>query len=253
MYATPHALATVALTVAAPVTYIVLRFVSAPYGRHVRDGWGPSMPTRWAWVVMESPSAWFFALWFMVTLNNPGPVGIVFLFLWMWHYVYRAFVFPFRLRLKPGARMPVLIAGLAFVFNLLNSFVNAPVASGAVRPYDPSWFLDPRFGIGVALFLAGISVNRQADRILLNLRKPGETGYKIPHGGLYGWVSCPNYLGELMQWTGWAVATWSVEGLAFAVYTAANLVPRALDNHAWYRQTFPAYPPERRAVIPFLL
>ena len=35
------------------------------------------------------------------------------------------------------------------------------------------------------LFLIGAYINIQSDNILLmNLRKPGETGYKIPQGGL---------------------------------------------------------------------
>jgi protein-S-isoprenylcysteine O-methyltransferase Ste14 len=66
-------------------------------------------------------------------------------------------------------------------------------------------------------------------------------------------VSSPNYLGEIVQWTGWAIATWSLGGLAFALYTAANLAPRALDNHRWYQDHFDDYPPRRRALIPYLV
>ena len=49
---------------------------------------------------------------------------------------------------------------------------------------------------------------------------------------------------------GWALATWSLPGLAFAVWTVANLVPRARANHRWYRGRFPDYPKERRALVP---
>ena len=66
-------------------------------------------------------------------------------------------------------------------------------------------------------------------------------------------MSCPNYLGEIIEWVGWAVATWSLAGLSFAVWTAANLIPRAWQHHRWYRAEFPDYPKERKAVIPFLL
>ena len=62
----------------------------------------------------------------------------------------------------------------------------------------------------------------------------------------------PNYFGELLEWTGWAIATWSLPGLAFAVWTAANLVPRARANHRWYQEKFPEYPRQRRAVLPGL-
>ncbi|HEX6242129.1 MAG TPA: 3-oxo-5-alpha-steroid 4-dehydrogenase, partial [Polyangiales bacterium] len=95
--------------------------------------------------------------------------------------------------------------------------------------------------------------NRQSDRILLGLRAPGETGYKIPRGGLYSFISCPNYFGELVEWCGWALLTWSLPGLFFALFTAANLVPRALAHHRDYRRRFPDYPSERRAVLPFVL
>ena len=49
------------------------------------------------------------------------------------------------------------------------------------------------------------------------------------------------------------LATWSVAGLAFALYTAANLAPRAVANHAWYRERFPDYPARRRALVPYVL
>jgi hypothetical protein len=96
-------------------------------------------------------------------------------------------------------------------------------------------------------------VNLWADGRLRRLRAPGETGYAIPRGGLFELVSCPNYLGEIVEWIGWAVASASLAGLAFAVYTAANLAPRAIAHHAWYREKFPGYPGSRKALVPFLL
>ena len=71
-------------------------------------------------------------------------------------------------------------------------------------------------------------------------------------GGAFELVSCPNYLGEILEWCGWALATWSWPGLAFALYTIANLAPRAVTHHRWYRETFPDYPPKRRALVPYL-
>ena len=126
------------------------------------------------------------------------------------------------------------------------------------HPVVPPIYQTSTFGFddadhGAALFAGGLWLNVSSDRALRRLRRPGETGYKIPRGGAFEWVSCPNYLGEVVEWTGWAIATWSLPGLAFAVYTAANLVPRALSHHAWYRREFPDYPRERRAVLPYLL
>ena len=144
-----------------------------------------------------------------------------------------------------------MIPLIALLFNLPNAYLNARWLSHFGN-YSLEWLWDPRFLAGTALFFGGMAVNWQADRILRELRKPGESGYKIPVGGLYGLVSCPNYLGEIIEWTGWAIATWSLPGLMFALYTAANLVPRARANHQWYRQTFNDYPKSRKAVLPLI-
>jgi steroid 5-alpha-reductase/3-oxo-5-alpha-steroid 4-dehydrogenase 1 len=200
---------------------------------------------------MECPAV---LLWAAVFFSGPHPFApgsFALMLVWMLHYVHRTFIYPLRIRV--GAKgTPVVIVATAIAFNSLNAFVNAGQVGHAHR-YDLAWLGDARFILGVALFLAGFAMNHHSDAILLSLRKPGETGYKIPRGGMYRWVSCPNYLGELCEWLGWALATWSFAGLAFAAYTAANLIPRALDNHRWYRETFEDYPKDRRAVIPFLL
>jgi protein-S-isoprenylcysteine O-methyltransferase Ste14 len=105
----------------------------------------------------------------------------------------------------------------------------------------------------MAVFVAGLTLNRASDRSLLRLRDRDESGYSIPRGGAFRWVSCPNYLGEIIEWAGWALASRSPAALAFAVFTAANLVPRAVAHHRWYRANFADYPAHRRALVPFLL
>jgi len=92
-----------------------------------------------------------------------------------------------------------------------------------------------------------------SDHILRQLRKPGESGYKIPTRGFYRYLSSPNYFGEILEWTGWAILTWSLPGLAFALFTIANLAPRAIAKQNWYIKSFPDYPKKRKAIIPFVL
>lgn len=233
----------------AVATAVGLIFVTAPYGRHGRAGWGPTVPARVAWLVMESPAALLFLGVYLAGEHRAELVPLVLLGLWQLHYVQRTFVYPFLLR--GGARMPLSLMAMAIAFNTLNAFINARWVS-SVGSYPTAWLTDPRFVLGVLVFLAGYSVNLWADRTLRGLRAAGN-GYQIPRGGLYRWVSCPNYLGEIVEWFGWALATWSPAGLAFAVYAAANLAPRAVQNHRWYRERFPDYPPERRALIPFVM
>ena len=104
--------------------------------------------------------------------------------------------------------------------------------------------------IGAAIFLAGFTIHFQADRVIRKLREPGETAYRIPRGGLFRQVSSPHYLGEIIQWIGWAVMTWSLAGAAFALFTFCNLAPRAISNHRWYRERFSNYPAGRKILIP---
>lgn len=229
-------------------TVIAVFAVTAPYGRHGRSGWGPLLPARWGWILMESPAV-FGMLAVVVTLGPTQPLRWVFLAIWLSHYVYRTFIFPLRVRGRP---MPLSIAGMGFGFNLFNAWINGTWIA-TMSDYPSTWLGDPRFIAGLALFAAGLFIHLRSDAILRALRAPGETGYRIPHGFLYRWVSCPNYLGETVQWIGWAVLTASPAGLLFAVYTLANLGPRALAHHRWYRERFEDYPEERKALVPFVI
>jgi protein-S-isoprenylcysteine O-methyltransferase Ste14 len=235
-------------TALAAVTFPVLMKLTAPYGRHSREGWGPQISSRLGWVLMEAPSAVAVA-GCAIASRGLTPVSGALLGLWELHYINRSFIYPMRQRC-PSKPMPLTIVASGLGFNLVNGVLNGQNLVRAA--YAGAWASDPRFLLGTALFAAGFAINQHSDNVLLNLRKPGETGYKIPHGGLFEYVSCPNYLGELMEWTGWAMATWSLPGLAFALWTAANLVPRAKSHHAWYQEKFADYPKNRRALLPGL-
>jgi protein-S-isoprenylcysteine O-methyltransferase Ste14 len=245
-----HAGLSLALIALASVTFLMLMRVSAPYGRHERTGWGPRIPARIGWLLMESPACLVFVPVFLTGQHAGELVPRVFLALWLLHYVYRTFVFPFRIRSR-GRQMPLMVMALAFVFQLVNSYLNARYVAH-FGSYSEWWLVDARCAAGVVLFLVGWAINHHSDAILLSLRASGDRGYRIPDGGLFRWVSCPNYLGELVEWIGWALLTWSPAGLAFAAFTAANLVPRARTHHRWYKATFADYPPERRALLPFV-
>merc|ERR1712087_454892 len=109
------------------------------------------------------------------------------------------------------------------------------------------------FVCGFALFLCGFAINLHSDSILRNLRKPGETGYKIPVGGLFSYVTAANYFGEVLEWLGFAIAGRNIGGASFAFMAFANLFPRAYQTHLWYLKKFEDYPKDRKIMIPFLL
>ncbi|KAA3621560.1 MAG: DUF1295 domain-containing protein, partial [Bacteroidetes bacterium] len=133
---------------------------------------------------------------------------------------------------------------------VINGFSNGYYLGTLSEPYPVSWFWDVRFIVGILVFVAGAYINFSSDNILLALRKPGEKDYKIPYGGLFKYVSCPNLFGEILEWFGFAIMCWNLPALAFAVWTATNLIPRALSHHRWYLANFDNYPVSRKAVIP---
>ena len=241
----------IAIFSTAGITFVVLMLIRAPYGRYSRRGWGPAVSARSAWIVMEFPAVLVILSLYLTGQNKTIPLA-VFVLLWQMHYMYRTFIYPLLMR-GGGKGFPVVLILVAMAFNTANGFVNGYHLYFGQRVYTVTWLLDPRFIIGVFVFLWGMYVHIRCDHILRNLRQPGETGYKIPHGSMYRYISAPNYFGEIVQWCGWAVATWSLAGLSFAVFTAANLLPRALSHHAWYLNVFPEYPKKRKAVVPFIL
>ncbi len=232
----------------AGATFLYLLWRPAPYGRHYPGyGWGPTISSKTGWIAMECPAVFFFLFVYLQGNSKGSLVSLVFLAMWQGHYLNRTLIYPFRTRTK--RRMPLVVAGSGFFFNVLNAYVNARFVSHLVE-YGVSWLYNPCFLIGVSVFVGGIILNHHSDNILLSMRRRGRTDYVVPDRGAFRYVSCPNYLGEILEWTGWAIATWSLGGFAFCVYTIANLVPRARSNHRWYLERFPDYPPNRRALIP---
>ncbi len=236
----------------AVIIFFTLFFITAPYGRHIRAGWGWTVDNRWSWFWMEIVSPAVFGYFFLSGSQTKTTPMWIFFALWWFHYLNRSLIFPLRLQTQ-GKRVPLMIPLSAVFFNSVNGFINGYYLGTLADPYPESWLTDPRFVIGILMFLGGWWINVQSDEILLKLRKPGETGYKIPRGGMYRYISNPNYFGEMVEWTGFALMTWSLPALAFSLWTIANLAPRAWSNHRWYQRTFTDYPKERKALIPFVV
>ena len=231
------------------MTMISLLFVTAPYGRYERKKWGPEADERFDWMVMEAVSPLMLLIFFL-RADGSGPVQLILAAMFLGHYTYRSFIYPFRIR-GPGKK-PVATGAMAVLFNAMNGAVNGWGVSHAAHLTE-SWLASPLFYIGLGLFFFGMWLNLNSDHILRNLRGPGETGYKIPHGGGFRFVTSPNYLGEIIEWTGFAIAACTLGAASFAFFTAANIGPRAFQHHRWYKEKFADYPKERKALIPFLV
>ena len=208
----------------AVIVFVALHYVEAGYGIMYSRQWGPSVPNRTGWVLMEAP------------------VFVVMAVLWI-------FVRP-PFRSRSGSHVSAVRAAL------FPAFVHIPVAharevedavgnrrhgDGVQHPqrlhagrmdilcrpadYYDGWFGKPFFYVGALLFFAGMFINWQSDHIIRHLRKEGDTRHYIPRGGMFRYVSSANYFGEVLEWTGFAVASWSTAGLLFVWWTFANLAP----------------------------
>ncbi len=230
--------------------FIYLLYKPAPYGRHTTEMWGPMISNKWGWIIMEitvllTLSAWL--CYYRPVLSLPT---LLMIGLFCLHYLNRAIVFPLRIKTK-GKKMPLVIMCSAVLFNMVNGSLLG-IWFSKYAAYQNTWLTDPRFVAGLFLFVAGWMINLWADNRLIHLRGQGDTGYHIPRGGLFDYISSPNLFGEIIEWSGYALLTWSLPGLAFWVWTVANLAPRALAHHTWYHKQFVDYPTQRKALVPFL-
>lgn len=236
---------------AGAATFILLLNITAPYGRHSTSKWGPQINNSYGWVLMEFPVMALLMYYVITNAGNQNAVTYTLVAAFMIHYIHRTFIFPMRIRTK-GKKMPVVIVVSGIIFNLANGFFLG-YYFGRFAQYDIHYFTSVSFMAGISLFIIGMFINMKSDNMLIQLRKPDETGYRLPTGWLFKYISCPNLFGEIIEWGGFAIMCWNLPALSFFVWTVANLLPRALAHHQWYKKSFSDYPAGRKAVIPFWL
>ncbi len=234
------------------ILFPILLIIKAPYGRHTSNKWGPMISNRFGWIIMELPALVVFAGFYIFGSNKHNFVTWLFFILWAIHYTNRIFLFPLRIKTR-HKKMPIIIMFFAIFFNTINGFFNGYFFGSLSQSYSISWLTDIRFILGLILFLSGFAINQWSDNKLIQLRSNSTNGYYIPKGGLFKFISCPNYFGEIIEWAGFAIMTWCLPALSFALWTAFNLIPRALDHHKWYGDYFDDYPAKRKAVFPYIL
>ena len=232
-------------------TFIYLFYESAPYGRHIKNGWGIEIPARLGWIVMESPCVILMIAYALIVRDQLNIIHQIFLLLWLAHYVHRTFIYPFAVEMT-NPKMPISIALSAFFFNIVNVSIQA-FGIFYFTEYSSDWISSPIFISGLTLFLIGMFINMKSDYYIASMKKIKGPGYHIPDGFLYKYISAPNYFGEIIEWIGWAILTWSISGVVFLIWVIANLFPRAISHHRWYKNKFDNYPKNRKAIIPGII
>ncbi|XP_074755584.1 3-oxo-5-alpha-steroid 4-dehydrogenase 1 [Athene noctua] len=229
---------------------LLLCFIPMPYGRYSSRRFGWLLPARPAWALQELPSL-------LVPLGLAACGGAVaaawpnrlLLGCFVVHYAHRALIFP--LLIREGKPTPFFTFVLALLFCVYNGYLQGRSLSNYAK-YPSGWLKGPCFITGFIGWLIGMAVNIHSDHILRNLRRPGETGYKIPRGGMFEYVSGANFFGEILEWFGFALACCTTESLAFALCTLFILGSRAKQHHQWYLEKFEDYPKNRKTLIPFV-
>ncbi len=152
--------------------------------------------------------------------------------------------------------MPLCIILMGCIFNVINAYLIGGwlFYVSPAKAYTEAWLWNPKFIIGTLIFLAGMAINLQSDHIIRHLRKPGDHRHYIPKGGMFRYVTSANYFGEFTEWVGYAVLTWSLPGVIFALWTFANLAPRARSLHSRYVKEFGEEFTNlnRKYIIPFI-
>lgn len=238
----------------AVVVFVCLFFVDAGYGKFYTKKWGPAISNKLGWVLMESPVFIAMLVLWLCSDRRDDLIRIVLLIIFEIHYFQRAFIFPSRIKGK--SKMPFSIIAMGMVFNTLNAIMQGGWLF-YVSPdnyYGPGWLTSPQFVAGTLIFIAGMAINIQSDNIIRNLRKPGDTRHYLPKGGMFKYVTSANYFGEFTEWVGYALLTWSWSGAVFALWTFANLCPRAARIYEKYRHDFPDEFDAKRLkrIIPFI-
>lgn len=110
--------------------------------------------------------------------------------------------------------------------------------------------------VAVLLFAIGLLGNFYHHYLLATLRQPGETGYKVPHGGFFdllGGVATPHYTFELVGWLGVALAAQHMLLVASFVAMTCYLCDRAMAQSEWNRIALKEeYPKTRKHIFPMV-
>lgn len=242
------------MLVLAVIVFVALHRITAGYGMMYTPKWGPTVNNRLGWILMECPSFIAMLLFWLLSDRAAHPALIVMASLFELHYFQRSFIFPFLIRGKN--RMPLAIILMGVIFNVINAYMIGGwlFFVSPADTYPVSWLAGPLFILGTVIFLSGMGINLYSDHIIRNLRKPGDTRHYIPKGGMYRYVTSANYFGEFTEWLGYAILTWSLGGLAFAVWTFANLAPRSRTIHLRYISEFGEQYSSlnRKYILPFI-
>ena len=249
--------------------FITLFFVKAYYGKFFNDynkyrSFIPTISSRTSWIIQECPCVFITIFYLFKYFNSTSIINSILLLAFLIHYIHRTFIFPFKI--KNSKNNPIEITLMAFTF----CFFNAIMINRSILLFSNYFNNDSndfilsiiQILIGYFIFFVGMYINIKHDYLMISFRKKNKdkSEYILPRGYLYELISCPNYFGELLEWLGFAILTGTFSGFVFFISTFANLFPRAIKYHNWYKNKFKDEfnnkkdnVKDRKAIIPYII
>lgn len=238
--------------------FFILFRINAYYGKFFDSSKRKSftLPNRLSWIIQESPCV-FVTIYYIIqliqdksTVDDQRRISVLVIIPFLAHYIHRAFLFPFVI--KASKKNPIELTILAFIF----CFFNALIQNRSIflfSTYQPRHFYSISYIIGGCTMFIGSFINLFHDYYMISLTREKE-GYILPEGYLYDYISCPNYFGELVEWLGFALMTSTLSAWIFFISSFANLFPRAIKYHNWYKVKFKeTFPSNRLAIFPYVI
>jgi hypothetical protein len=231
------------------VLYVTFRCI--PYGKTYTRGssfFKVELPDRFCMITIHLPVLVVF-IYAHVYFPN-GDLTSVASLLYIVHYIHRGLIYPWfrRSQSKPWPLE-------TFLYFLVEKFLETTIVGRALI------FDSVRHHVALQLFLCvgviGCAIVAGVhDYKLCGLRKSGDTGYQIPQGLLFKWISGPNYLFELLEWCFfiWFLPI-NIVLATFAALVLVNISGRAEWNHdAYVKRLFKnKYLDDRCPYIPFVM
>ena len=242
----------------------------------VNTGYGKFLPSATRGFLVSSALAWFIyespnliiGFYFLFFKSFPMTIPNLAIFsLFLIHYIHRDLIYPLKL-IGNSRKYPLELASTAVFFCTFNGYYQS-YSNTHLCSYEDDWIYTWNFSFGIILFALGMFINIRSDNILLKIKKrklealkkenkdiqieASKKIYGIPNEFLFQYVASPNYFGECLEWLGYAIAGWSLNGLVFFLSTFSILLSRAILNKQWYRNNFTEYPKDRKAMVPFII
>lgn len=129
-------------------------------------------------------------------------------------------------------------------------FTNSILSSYLINMVPNYYYNKNMINIGIVLFFIGEYINGYHHYLLSKLRINNEKTYIKPIYGLFKYIYCPHYLGEIIARIGCCLFSQNLLCMIFETLTFVYLFTRANNTLIWYEDKFEKNKNIKR-IIPF--